>query len=152
MTQSSVELYINTVSDVAYLEQKDRLVDSIAATKAALRYGVVAGGGVGLANCRKYLETLLEECDYLDGVQKGIEIIKNSLTAPFDKILENAGWENTLYSEMDRGIDILKGVEGNMFELGIIDPVEVTISALTNAVSVATVFITTNCVIVGDNF
>ena len=125
-------------SKVELKEKKDRVEDAIYATKAALKEGIVPGGGVALLNASQNLTA--------DAV--GEEILMNAIRAPFDTILENAGLEQVApRPEKGLGVDVVTGKAVNMIESGIIDPVLVTKSALKNAVSVVNTIISADCVI-----
>ena len=126
-------------SKVEMKEKKDRVEDAIYATKAALKEGIVPGGGVALLNASQKIST--------DGV--GEEILLRAIQAPFHTILANAGitiMKDTVDHE-GYGKDVITGERTNMVEAGIIDPVLVTKSALKNAVSVVTTIISADCVI-----
>jgi len=126
-------------SKVEMKEKKDRVEDAIYATKAALKEGIVPGGGVALLNASQKIPT--------DNV--GEEILLKSITAPFHTILANAGitvMEDTVDHE-GYGKDAITGERMDMIKAGIIDPVLVTKSALKNAVSVVTTIISADCVI-----
>ena len=126
-------------SKVEMKEKKDRVEDAIYATKAALKEGIVPGGGVALLNASQKIPT--------DGV--GEDILLKSITAPFHTILANAGitvMEDTVDHE-GYGKDAITGERMDMIKAGIIDPVLVTKSALKNAVSVVTTIISADCVI-----
>jgi len=126
-------------SKVEMKEKKDRVEDAIYATKAALKEGIVPGGGVALLNASQKIPT--------DGV--GEDILLKSITAPFHTILANAGitvMEDTIDHE-GYGKDAITGERMDMIKAGIIDPVLVTKSALKNAVSVVTTIISADCVI-----
>ena len=103
------------------------------------------GGGTALA----YAANQDWELTLTGGELTGLEILKQALTAPYTKILTNAGLEPTSY-KLDKwgmGIDVTCGCEKNMVDTGIIDPLLVTKTALNNAVSVATTILSTDCVI-----
>lgn len=133
---------VGAASEVELRERKLRVEDAIHATKAAVLEGIVPGGGVALLNARKVLK---------DKQGLGYRIVYDSLVYPIKKIVENAG--------MDGG-EVVASVKGNvglnvmtleyedMIEAGIIDPAKVTISALRNAVSVAIMVLTTDCLVV----
>ena len=126
-------------SKVEMKEKKDRVEDAIYATKAALKEGIVPGGGVALLNASQKIST--------DGV--GEDILLKAITAPFHTILANAGIsviEDTVDHE-GYGKDAITGERLDMIKAGIIDPVLVTKSALKNAVSVVTTIISADCVI-----
>ena len=125
-------------SKVELKEKKDRVEDAIYATKAALKEGIVSGGGVALLNDSQKIST---DC-------VGEEILLRAITAPFHTILENAGLEQTEpRPAKGLGVDVVTGKSVNMIESGIIDPVLVTKSALKNAVSVVTTIVSADCVI-----
>ena len=125
-------------SKVELKEKKDRAEDAIYATKAALKEGIVPGGGVALLNASQKISP------------KGIgeEILLEAIKAPFRIILENAGLEQvSARPKKGIGVDVVTGESVNMIESGIIDPVLVTKSALKNAVSVVSTIISADCVI-----
>jgi len=125
-------------SKVELKEKKDRVEDAIYATKAALKEGIVPGGGIALLNASQYITP--------DNV--GETILLNAIKAPFETILYNAGIEN--YDEPSvkgNGIDVVSGSGVDMVSHGIIDPLLVTKSALKNAISVVSTIISANCVI-----
>ena len=126
-------------SKVELKEKRDRAEDAIYATKAALKEGIVPGGGIALLNAS----------DNISAKPGGEQILMEAIRAPFNVILENAGIENT-NSNMNPdgyGIDVISGDGVDMIERGIIDPVLVTKSALKNAVSVVNTIISADCVI-----
>ena len=124
-------------SKVEMKEKKDRVEDAIYATKAALKEGIVPGGGVALLNASQKIST--------DTV--GEEILLKAIKAPYDTILDNAGLSCNLEMAEGKGMNVVTGEFVNMIETGIIDPVLVTKSALKNAVSVVTTIISADCVI-----
>jgi len=124
-------------SKVELKEKKDRVEDAIYATKAALQEGIVPGGGVALLNAAEKILT----------GQAG-EVLLSACKAPYETILSNAGYnefQNT--QEPGRGIDVVTGFPVDMIEVGIVDPVLVTKTALKNAVSVALTIMSADCVI-----
>jgi chaperonin GroEL len=125
-------------SKVELKEKKDRVEDAIYATKAALKEGIVPGGGVALLNASQFITP--------DNV--GETILLNAIKTPFETILDNAGFEQIgPRPSKGLGIDVVTGKEVNMIEKGIIDPVLVTKTALKNAVSVVSTIISADCVI-----
>ena len=125
-------------SKVEMKEKKDRVEDAIYATKAALKEGIVPGGGVALLNASQKIST--------DSV--GEEILLKAITAPFHTILANAGLEQVEpRPTKGLGVDVVTGESVDMIQSGIIDPVLVTKSALKNAVSVVSTIISADCVI-----
>jgi len=125
-------------SKVELKEKKDRVEDAIYATKAALKEGIVPGGGVALLNASMKIEP----------DNAGERILLESIKAPFKTILANAGFETVGYPDGDGiGVNVVTGEEADMIKEGVIDPVLVTKSALKNAVSVVTTIISADCVI-----
>ena len=124
-------------SDVELKEKKDRVDDAIHATKAAVKEGIVPGGGVALLNAANNIK---EKSD-------GTDIFIEALKYPYKKILENAGLEYVPQKGKGKGINVVTGETVNMIKEGIIDPLLVTKSALKNAVSVASTILSTDCVI-----
>jgi chaperonin GroEL len=125
-------------SEVELKEKVDRVEDAICATKAAIKEGIVPGGGIALLNASKNIKA----------ENLGEEILLKAIQDPFYKILSNAGIE-VIKEEMKNGegLNVITGEYVNMVESGIIDPLLVTKSALKNAASVATTILSTNCVI-----
>ena len=125
-------------SDVELKEKADRVEDAICATKAAIKEGIVPGGGIALLNASQTI----------DGFNSGEWILLDAIKAPFNTILANAGMEDamTRFVEGD-GMNVITGDVVNMIESGIIDPLLVTKSALRNAASVAVTILSTDCVI-----
>ena len=124
-------------SKVELKEKKDRVEDAIYATKAALKEGIVPGGGVALLNASERV------CSN----NIGEAILLNAIKAPYQTILSNAGIEQTEELAGGNGINVVTGEEVDMVEAGVIDPVLVTKTALKNAISVVTTIISANCVI-----
>lgn len=124
-------------SKVELKEKKDRVEDAIYATKAALKEGIVAGGGVALLNAANSIKPK----------NQGEAILLEAIKAPYKVILENAGLD---FQELDKkgwGINVITGKSVNMIKAGIIDPVLVTKSALKNAVSVVNTIVSADCII-----
>jgi chaperonin GroEL len=125
-------------SKVALKEKKDRVEDAIYATKAALKEGIVPGGGVALLNASKEMNVR----------SVGAEILSSAIRAPFYTIMTNAGYDlDGLPDTRGIGVNVVTGEEVNMVNDGIVDPVLVTKTALKNAVSVALTIMSADCVI-----
>ena len=129
---------VGAYSKVEMKEKKDRVEDAIYAVKAALKEGIVPGGGVALLNAALSIKEK----------NIGEEIVSKSILSPFKTILENAGIElNEIPHKKGFGIDVITGKEVDMIKNGIIDPVLVTKTALKNAISVVSTIISADCVI-----
>lgn len=123
-------------SDVELNEKKDRVEDAICATKAAIKEGVVAGGGIALINAAKSIKAK----------SSAEKLVVEALSYPYNTIMKNAGLELQSIDKKNWGVNVETGKMVNMFKAGIIDPVLVTKSALKNAASVASTILSTNCV------
>jgi chaperonin GroEL len=130
-------------------ELQHRVEDALSATRAAMAEGIVAGGGAALLHAESSLDDLQVKDDYAVGV----DIVRRSLTEPASLIAANAGYSGQeVMAQMaqlgpDEGFDALQGRYGNMIEMGIIDPLRVTRSALQNGASVAGLLLTTNTLV-----
>ena len=128
---------VGAASKVELKEKKDRVEDAIYATKAALKEGIVPGGGIALLNAAQEL-TPCNEAE---------KILFNAIKAPYHTILDNAGILEVAEPTGGEGINVNDGSKTDMIQAGIIDPVLVTKSALKNAVSVVTTIISADCII-----
>ena len=130
-------------------ELQHRVEDALAATRAAMAEGIVAGGGAALLHAAGALDDLQVKDDYATGV----EIVRRVLTAPAYLIAANAGYSGEeVVAQLsrlgpDEGFDALQGRYGNMIDMGIIDPLRVARSALQNGASVAGLLLTTNTLV-----
>jgi chaperonin GroEL len=125
-------------SDIELKEKTDRVEDAICATKAAVKEGIVSGGGIALLNAAKHIKSK----------SVGEQVLLEAIKAPFKTILENAGIiDYDLPNTKGKGLNVVTGNMVNMIKSGIIDPLLVTKSALQNAASVATTILSTDCVI-----
>ena len=129
---------IGANSDVELKEKQDRVEDAICATKAAIKEGIVPGGGIALLNAALNMKEK----------NVGEKVLGKAILSPFKTILDNAGFkEYTIPAEDGHGINVVTGNMVHMIDNGIIDPLLVTKSALQNAASVATTILSTDCVI-----
>ncbi|OGC81475.1 MAG: chaperonin GroL [Candidatus Abawacabacteria bacterium RBG_16_42_10] len=147
---------VGAATEVELTEKKHRVEDAVSATRAAIEEGIVPGGGVALISARDALEKLKVKDE---NEQTGIKIVLETLDAPLKQIIENAGKDYTtvltkLLIEISKkgdknnlGYDAAKDDIVDMFEAGIVDPTKVTRSALQNAVSIASLFLTTGAAI-----
>src|ERR1700735_5617330 len=130
-------------------ELRHRVEDALAATRAAMAEGIVAGGGAALLHAEPALDDLQVKDDYATGVQ----IVRRMLTAPAFLIATNAGYSGEEVVARVTGLShdevfhALEGRYGNMIEMGIIDPLRVARSALQNGASVAGLLLTTNTLV-----
>ena len=137
LSGSVAMIKVGANSKVELKEKKDRVEDAIYATKAALKEGIVPGGGIALLNASQKIKE--------DDVSK---ILLQSLKSPFETIMDNAGLTmNPSNLKEGYGCNVINGTFPNMVREGIIDPVLVTKSALKNAVSVALTVMSADCVI-----
>jgi chaperonin GroEL len=143
-------LYIGAATEVEMKEKKDRVDDALHATRAAVQEGVVVGGGVALVRAASALDSIKGENEDQD---TGINIIRLAIESPLRTIVENAGGEGSVV------INKIKENKGNfgynartdqyedLFQAGVIDPTKVTRLALENASSIASLLLTTECVV-----
>nr|WP_302647430.1 chaperonin GroEL [uncultured Clostridium sp.] len=141
---------VGAATETELKERKLRIEDALAATKAAVEEGIVPGGGTAYVNViNKVAELTSEVAD----TQVGINIIVKALEEPMKQIAINAGLEGSViiekvkYSEAGIGYDALNDKYVNMLQTGIVDPTKVTRSALQNAASVASTFLTTEAAV-----
>jgi len=125
-------------SEVELKEKADRVEDSICATKAAIKEGILPGGGIALLNAS----------DKIKSKNVGEAILLKAIKAPFQTIMDNAGVKiGFVNSEEGLGVNVITGEIVDMVKSGIVDPLLVTKSALKNAASVANTILATDCVI-----
>ncbi|HOZ38802.1 MAG TPA: chaperonin GroEL [Anaerolineaceae bacterium] len=146
---------VGAATETELKEKKHRVEDALSATRAAVEEGIVPGGGVALVNAVDALKDLkLEQED----AQIGINIVRNALTVPMKRIVENAGKDGSVVVENVRqrqaaqnnrhiGFNVLTEEYGDMVQLGVIDPAKVTRGALENAASIAAMILTTEALI-----
>ena len=143
---------VGAATEVEMKEAKMRIEDALAATRAAVEEGIVAGGGVALLNVTKQVEALKARTT---GDEKtGVDIVLRTLEAPMRQIAKNAGEEGSVIVEnikrskkLGYGFDAADNTYGDMLQKGIIDPTKVTRSALQNAASVAAMVLTTESLV-----
>lgn len=142
-------IHVGASTEVEMKEKKDRVEDAIFATRAALEEGIVAGGGIAFKNAFNSLRKSINESkEYSDEFVCALEILGFGMSAPFNQILHNADIKYSLeYYKPAEGIDVKSGKTGNMFKMGIIDPLKVSKNAIRNATSVVITLLTTSCVV-----
>ncbi len=143
-------LYIGAATEVEMKEKKDRVDDALHATRAAVEEGIVPGGGVAYIRAQKVL-------DKAEGINAdettGMGIVKRALEEPLRQIVANAGLEGSIIvqkvreGKADYGFNARTEVYENLLAAGVIDPTKVTRVALENAASIASMLLTTECVI-----
>ncbi len=140
---------VGAATETEMKEKKDRVDDALSATKAAVEEGIVIGGGAALIKAKAKINLDLKGDEAI-----GAAIVERALRAPLRQIAENAGFDagvvvNSVENAKDEntGFDAAKGEYVNMLESGIIDPVKVERVALLNAVSVASMLLTTEATI-----
>ncbi len=144
-------LYVGAPTEVEMKEKKDRVDDALHATRAAVEEGIVAGGGVAFIRAISSLEGLKGAND---DETTGIEIVKRSIEEPLRQICANAGLEGSVIVQKVKegegafGFNARSETYGNLLEEGVIDPTKVTRVALENAASIASMLLTTECLIV----
>jgi chaperonin GroEL len=144
---------VGAATEVELKEKKARVEDALSATRAAVDEGIVVGGGVALIRATKALEALAAKTKN-DDEKVGIKLLAEALESPTWTIADNGGLEGSVIVDRVRkltnpnhGWDAEKDAWGDMFELGIVDPVKVTRSALENAVSIAALVLTTETLV-----
>ena len=152
LTGGVAVIQVGAATETELKERKLRIEDALAATRAAVAEGIVAGGGTVLIRVMPAVEALL---DSYEGDEKtGIKIILRALEEPLRQIAENAGQEGSIVVEKvkehqgNMGFDALLGEYVDMIKSGIVDPTKVTRSALENAASVASMVLTTEAAVV----
>ena len=140
---------VGAATEVELKEKKHRVEDALSATRAAVEEGIVAGGGIGYLNALSVLGKMQLEGDEATGVR----ILARALEEPIRRIAANAGKDGSVIVQQVKQLKKGEGYDaqdddfGNMQEKGIIDPLKVTKAALANAVSIAGLVLTTNCLV-----
>ena len=143
-------LYIGAATEVEMKEKKDRVDDALHATRAAVQEGIVPGGGVALIRTMQALDQIQVDND---DQATGVAIVRASLEAPLRTIVANAGGEGSIVLQRvkegkdDFGYNAGTDKYENLYETGVIDPTKVTRLALENAASIASLLLTTECVV-----
>jgi len=146
-------LYIGAPTEVEMKEKKDRVDDALAATRAAVEEGIVPGGGVALIRSINNLEKLKGENE---DETTGIAIVRRAVEEPLRQIVANAGGEGAVIVQKvregkdDFGYNARTEQFQNLYEAGVIDPTKVTRIAIENAASIASMLLTTECVIADE--
>ena len=144
-------LYVGAPTEVEMKEKKDRVDDALHATRAAVAEGIVPGGGVAYIRAIAELENTVGTND---DEKTGIEIVKRAIEEPLRQISANAGLEGSIVVQKVKegtgnfGFNARTETYGDMLEAGVIDPTKVSRVALENAASIASMLLTTECLIV----
>ena len=149
LTGSVAVIKVGAATETELKERKHRVEDAVQATRAAVEEGIVSGGGVAFINAIK----ALDKAKLIGDESTGATILRRALEEPIRRIAHNAGKDGSVIVEkvkslkVGEGYDAAKDEFGNMISRGIVDPVKVTRSALENAVSIAAMVLTTNCLV-----
>ncbi|MBQ0016116.1 MAG: chaperonin GroEL [Bacteroidales bacterium] len=143
-------IYVGAASEVEMKEKKDRFDDALHATRAAVEEGIIPGGGTALIRAAVKLDNVKAENE---DEKLGIEIIRRAVEAPLRTIVENAGLEGSVIANEvkngkgDYGYNARTERYENLMQTGVIDPAKVTRVAIENAASIASMLLTTECVL-----
>ena len=146
-------LYVGAATEVEMKEKKDRVDDALAATRAAVQEGIVPGGGVALIRAIENLDKLKGENE---DEMTGIGIVRRAAEEPLRQIIANAGEEGAVIVQKvkegkdDFGYNARTDKFENLYKAGVIDPTKVTRIAIENAASIASMLLTTECVIADE--
>ena len=149
LSGSVAVIQVGAATETELKERKHRVEDAVQATRAAVEEGLVPGGGVPYLNALPRLEKLKLESDEATGVN----ILRRALEEPLRRIATNSGQDGSVVVQKVKGLkkgqgyDAARDEYGSMVERGIVDPAKVTRAALENAVSIAGMVLTTNCLI-----
>jgi len=153
LTGGIAVIHVGGNSDLEQKERKDRVDDAVCAVRSALEEGILPGGGVALFN-ESYI-IIADADDMIEDISaeqySAMHIVARSIQSPLLQIAENAGLDG--YDIMENctgyanGFDIKNSAYGDMYKMGVIDPLKVTKNALKNAVSVSTTILSTNAII-----
>ncbi len=146
---------IGAITETEMTEKKHRIEDTLASARSSLEEGIVCGGGVALIHAIKSLEK--EDTSTMsEGMKVGFNIVKRAMEEPIRQIAENSGVSGEVVADRCKnskkgvGFNALNGEWVDMFEEGIIDPCKVTCTVLQNASSIASLLLTTECLITDD--
>ena len=146
-------IYVGANSDIEQKEKFDRVDDSVCAVRSALQEGIIPGGGLPLYTLSKAMGCGCDSPDNDMLTDKDIagEILREAMAAPMTQILSNAGKDvkSIMHDDLilNEGFNVKTEKYGDMFKMGVIDPLKVTKNALLNAVSVATTILSTNAIV-----
>jgi len=146
LTSGIAVINVGAPSEMEMKEKKERCIDAIEATKAAIEEGIVRGGEVAYLAAINGLQ-----CESAGDIKTGYNLVLKAVVRPFEVLMENSGYDSGMMLERlqatEMGIDVRDGIKKDMIKAGIIDPVKVSRVALQNALSCACSIMTTNCLI-----
>jgi|TARA_B110000971_G_scaffold127829_1_gene130841 chaperonin GroEL len=148
---------VGAVTETEMKDKKLRLEDAINATRAAVEEGIVPGGGTMFVHLSESLKQW-SKLNLRDDELIGALILAKAITAPLRRIVQNAGKNSSIIMEkieqedFSFGYNAAEDLYGNMYELGIVDPAKVSRSALQNSTSIASMILTTECIVVNNKF
>ena len=146
-------LYVGAATEVEMKEKKDRVDDALAATRAAVEEGIIPGGGVAYIRAAEALD---ENSGANEDENTGIKIVRRAIEDPLRTIIENAGGEGAVIVQKvkegkdDFGYNARTDKYESLLKSGVIDPTKVSRSALENAASIASMLLTTECVVADE--
>jgi chaperonin GroEL len=150
LTGGIAEIRVGAHTETEMKERKDLVEDAMHSTRAAIAEGILPGGGTALLKAAKALDRLKVDGD----AQFGVDLMKKVVQTPVRTIAENAGIDGAVVARRvlaekaaTHGFNALKNEYGDMLAAGVVDPTKVTRSALQNAVSIASLLLTTDCVV-----
>ena len=150
LTGGIAEIRVGAHTETEMKERKDLVEDAMHSTRAAIAEGILPGGGTALLKAAKALDKLKVDGD----AQFGVDLMKKVVQKPVRTIAENAGIDGAVVARRvlaekaaTHGFNALKNQYGDMLAAGVVDPTKVTRSALQNAVSIASLLLTTDCVV-----
>lgn len=142
---------VGAATEIEMKEKKARVEDALHATRAAVEEGVVPGGGVALIRVMKALDKLSVDNE---DQQVGVDIARRAMASPLSQIVQNAGEQAAVvvdrvlsHKDINYGYNAATGKYADMIQMGILDPTKVTRTALQNAASIASLMITTECMV-----
>jgi chaperonin GroEL len=154
LTSGIAIINVGANSESEARELKERVIDAVAATKAAYEEGIVAGGETALLICSRDLSKLVNKEN--PELEVGVRLVADALKIPFKTLMTNSGYDaGEMYAKLEEadahhGVDVMDGQIKDLTEAGIIDPVKVYRAALQNAASVATMLLTMDTIIVDE--
>jgi chaperonin GroEL len=144
-------IFVGGQTDLEQKELYDRVDDAVCAVRSALEEGILPGAGKALVDETAALLSEMVDINISDEHDAALKIVVNALMAPFQQILANAGLKpSDVYKDgtpVGHGYNLKTGKMGDLVEMGVIDPLKVTRSALQNAISVAVTILSTNAII-----